>query len=75
MPKTVMELAEMDTALGRNEQALLRIERVLAATKPIEEISFWVRAILARARARLALGRDAGEDAKKFEELAPHFTE
>lgn len=73
--RLLLGLAEIDSAVGNNDRALDKAERVLAATAPLEEMGFWATAKLVEARAQLALGRNADEDARTFAELAPHFTE
>lgn len=69
------QLAQLVIALGNPEPALNYAQQILKATDPLKDTDRWVRAKIIEAHALLELRRDASDDIKKFQELAPHFTE
>jgi CHAT domain-containing protein len=73
--RLLLDLADMNAAVGKPEQALEQSRLALHALEPLQDVRLWVRGKLAEARAQLALGKDSTDDARKFEELAPQFTQ
>jgi CHAT domain-containing protein/tetratricopeptide (TPR) repeat protein len=73
----VLQMAELDAALGDHENAIYKCDSLLkdSGNKPLDDLHLWVQINLVRGRSRLALGRDPGEITAKFAEFAPHFTE
>jgi hypothetical protein len=72
----VVQLAELDAALGDHENAIYKCDALLEkVTKPLDNLYLWVRINLAKGRSLLALGRDPGEIIAKFAELASQFTQ
>jgi tetratricopeptide (TPR) repeat protein len=71
----LIQLAELNTAIGRSERALNEAQSVLRMTDLAAETDLWTKAKLLEARAQLALAKDASDDARQFEQLAPHFAE
>jgi tetratricopeptide (TPR) repeat protein len=66
-------LADVDFANGESQPALNKVRQVLALTEPLQNLDFWLEAKLLEARSLLALHQDAGDDARRFEELVPQF--
>ncbi len=71
----LLDLAEMDAALGQWKEADAKITRLLPNLEPTEDPNLWARANLQAGKVRLALHQPAAEIAARFENTIPNLTD
>jgi CHAT domain-containing protein len=73
--RVLMGLARIDFEHGDLRAALGKTQQALPFIAPLADMDFWVDSKLLEARSMLGLSEDVGDAVRRFEQLAPHFTE
>lgn len=71
----LFQLADIYASLGQPKVELEKIDRLLSAIDPLQDINRWAKATLQAAQLRLAAGVAVSDLVAKMEELVPHVAE
>lgn len=73
--RTLLQLAKLDTAAGRQESARRRLQQLMKGLDAIDDPALWTEATILDARIKLAAGLQVDDTVRRFEELVPHLLE
>ena len=73
--EAVFQLAQVETALDEEKNALSRLKKLIAETDPIKHFDFRLKVMLEVAKLQVALDESPGSIIDEFEKMVPHLIE